>query len=76
MSALEELRTLLRTKLAEARSLVGQNNAAIKLVGKIIKEREEASNFGGDNMVSAEDIWGELGLGSDVAAALNKKRKR
>jgi len=73
-----ELRGLLKIKLSAARSLIGRNNSAMKLIAKIIRERQSEKDFGND--VTATDIWGELGIGSDVAAALqkktNSKRKR
>jgi len=70
---LRELRRLIRTRLAETRDVVGFDLAALKLISKAANERKQ-SFVGADQ--SAKDIWADLGLGSDVAAALEGRSKK
>jgi len=75
LKPLQDLKSLIKTKLAHSQSLVGTNNAAMKMVARIVRERAEETKF--DEEIDPEMIWGNLGIGSDVAAALvRKKRKR
>lgn len=71
---LRELRRLVRLRLAESRDIVGYNIAATKLVARIAHEKKEA--FLSTFESQSTDIWAGLGLGSDVAAALEGKSKR
>ncbi|CAB9526324.1 WD repeat domain 3 [Seminavis robusta] len=70
---LRELRRLVHMRLQECRDTVGYNLAACRMVGRIAKERRE------NRMMAAmpsTDIWAGLGLGSDVAAALEGNSKK
>jgi hypothetical protein len=71
-----ELRRLIRLRLAETRDVIGFDLAAMKLISKAANERKQ-SYLGAQS--SPKDIWADLGFGSDVAAALErrstKKRK-
>jgi U3 small nucleolar RNA-associated protein 12 len=69
---LRELRRLLRIRLAEARDMVGYNLAAMKLIQKAAQNRKQGFF---DEKSQSNDIWAGLGLGSDVAAALEGKKK-
>lgn len=70
---LRELRKLVRMRLAESRDMIGFDLAALKLISKAANERKQTF-VGGDDF--AQDIWADLGLGSDVAAALEGRSKR
>jgi len=70
---LRELRRLIRIRLSESRDVVGFDLAALKLISKAANERKQ-SFVGGDQ--SGKDIWADLGLGSDVAAALEGRSKK
>jgi len=69
LTPLRELRRLIRLRLTESRDQIGFNLAALRLVANIHKENK--------TILSADepqDIWAGLGLGSDVAAALQSRR--
>ena len=68
---LRELRRLVRLRLREARDVTGFNIAALKAVGKVASDRR-ATYFVPE---ASENVWAGLGLGSDVAAALESKGK-
>lgn len=74
---LKELRTLIKKRLADSRNRIGINIAAMKAVSRNANDRKNAYTISDE---PATDIWAGLGLGSDVAAALqsrsNKRRKR
>jgi hypothetical protein len=70
---LRELRRLIGLRLAEDRDTVGFNLAALRAIAKVVQENK-TSYFYPDEQ--ATDIWAGLGLGSDVAAALEKKGGR
>jgi hypothetical protein len=73
---LRELRRLLHLRLAENRDIVGYNLAALKLVARIAQERKKESLPWLDSQASSlDDVWAGMGLGSDVAAALEGKSK-
>lgn len=74
MTPLRELRRLVRLRLAEDRDTVGFNLAALRAIAKVVQENK-SSYFNPDENQSA-DIWAGLGLGSDVAAALEQKGGR
>ena len=70
---LRELRRLIRMRVAEARDVVGFDLAALRLISRAANERKQTF-IGGDQ--SVKDIWADLGLGSDVAAALEGRSKK
>lgn len=70
---LRELRRLIRIRLAEARDVVGFDLAALKLISKVANDRKQ---FLTSEHAQPTDIWAGLGLGSDVAAALEGRSKK
>ena len=75
---LRELQQWTRQRLGEIRDVAGLDIAALKLLSKIVHEkRENATNVFGDSSLPNDkglDVWAGLGLGSDVAAALEDRR--
>mmetsp|Transcript_6678 Transcript_6678/g.9543 ORF Transcript_6678/g.9543 Transcript_6678/m.9543 type:complete len:85 (-) Transcript_6678:114-368(-) len=67
---LRELRRLVRMRLAESRDTVGFNLAALRAIAKVAQDRKGAYFVPEEQTTN---IWAGLGLGSDVAAALEKK---
>jgi len=67
---LRELKRLVKLRLAEIRDTVGFNQAALRAIAKAANDRKN-SYFVPD--AKETDIWADLGLGSDVAAALESK---
>jgi hypothetical protein len=61
---------LVKLRLAEIRDTVGFNQAALRAIGKVANDRKN-SYYVPDN--DGKNIWAGLGLGSDVAAALEGK---
>lgn len=71
---LRELKRLIRKRLGETRDMIGYDIAALKVIARVAHERKLAMTPIQDDPV---DIWAGLGLGSDVAAALqSRSRKR
>jgi U3 small nucleolar RNA-associated protein 12 len=66
---LRDLRHQLRKRLAESRDIVGYNLIAMKLIGRTAQDRKHT--FIGDEDGKTHNVWAGLGLGSDVAAALD-----
>ena len=77
IAPLRELRSLIKRRLEEARDRIGINLAAMKAISRFANERKNAYNI---EETRTSDIWSGLGLGSDVAAALQsrgtKRQKR
>ncbi|GMI01419.1 hypothetical protein TrLO_g4910 [Triparma laevis f. longispina] len=80
--ALKDLRNLLKLKLTKQRDALGYNLVAMKAVTRAAQERRNAKSDMREE-VSAEDIWGNLGLGAlsqpgaeDANALKAKKRQR
>ena len=71
---LRELRRLIRLRLGEIRDIVGYNIAACRFVGQVAKEHKESKMLSTSQMATT-DIWAGLGLGSDIAAALEGQAK-
>jgi hypothetical protein len=69
---LRELRRLVRLRLRDARDVIGFNLAALRTVGKVASDRR-ATYFVPEE--SSDNVWAGLGLGSDVAAALESNGK-
>jgi len=67
---LRELRRQVRMRLAESRDTVGFNLAALRAIAKVANDRKSAY-FVPDE--STTNVWAGLGLGSDVAAALESR---
>jgi hypothetical protein len=66
---LRELRHQLRLRLAESRDMIGYNLAAMKILGRTHQDRQ--SLFVDGDSPQAIDVWAGMGVGSDVAAALD-----
>ena len=70
---LRELRRLLRERLAESRDTIGFNLAALRAVARTTASKKESYlSYSNDN--ETKNIWAGMGLGSDLAAALESKR--
>jgi U3 small nucleolar RNA-associated protein 12 len=69
---LRELRRLLKIRLAESRDAIGFNIAGIRMISKVAMNKKSGFVIGNDEKKT--DIWAGLGLGSDVAAALQSKK--
>jgi hypothetical protein len=70
---LRELKRLIRMRLVEIRDIAGFDLAALKFVSKVVNEKKE-TYF--NETVDSNDIWAGMGLGSDVAAALEGRGRR
>ena len=69
---LRELRRLLRERLTESRDTIGFNLAALRAVARTTASKKESYlDYNADN---TRDIWAGMGLGSDLAAALENRR--
>ena len=70
---LRELRRLLRQRLSESRDTVGFNLAALRAVARTnASKKENYLNYNASE--DSKDIWAGMGLGSDLAAALESRR--
>ncbi len=74
---LRELRGLIKQRISQNRDMIGYNLAALRVVARSCNERKPTMKVEESNL---NDIWSGMGLGSDIAAALerkkgNKKRK-
>jgi hypothetical protein len=74
VAPLRELRRLLRQRVGELRDVVGFDLAAMKVISRVANERKQKYNYD-DTEATVKDIWSTLGLGSDVAAALEGGKK-
>ena len=72
---LRELRRLLRERLAESRDTVGFNLAALRSVAKTAADRKGSYLDYDQSAVVTKDVWAGMGLGSDLAATLESRRK-
>jgi hypothetical protein len=72
---LRELRRLLKEQLEESRDIIGFNLAALRAVAKTAADRKE-SYLNYDQSNEMKDIWAGMGLGSDLAAALQSQRRK
>jgi hypothetical protein len=70
---LRELRRLIRLRLAEDRDVVGFDLAALRLISRVANDRK--NSFLTHDQSQPKDIWAGLGLGSDVAAALEGRSR-
>jgi len=69
---LRELRRLLRERLSESRDTIGFNLAALRAVARTTASKKESYlNYNSDQ---TKDIWAGMGLGSDLAAALENRK--
>lgn len=71
---LRELRRLLKEQLEDSRDTIGFNLAALRAVARTNASRKE-SYLDYDADKETKDVWAGMGLGSDVAAALQSRRK-
>ncbi len=67
------MKRLVKLRLQEIRDTVGYNIAAMKSVSRIANEKKN-QYITSDMDQNANDIWAGMGLGSDVAAALQSKK--
>jgi len=68
---LRELRRLLKLRLSEARDAIGYNMAAIRIISKVSSDYKSRYHIPDD--FAKKDVFGGLGVGSDMAAALQRK---
>ena len=71
---LRELQRWTRQRLSEIRDVAGLNMAALTMISKIVNDKKEMQQEFGREGDQGVDIWAGLGLGSDVAAALEGRR--
>ena len=69
---LRELRRLLRQRLQESRDVVGFNLAAMRAIAKHAASRQDAFLQVDQQK---DDIWAGMGLGSDLAAAMEGRKR-
>ena len=69
---IRELSKLVRLRLGESRDTIGFNLAALRAVARSAANKKE-SFLQYENQ--SNDIWGNLGLGSDLAAAVEGRRR-
>jgi len=63
-----------KDRVGESRDIVGYNMAAFKALARVAMD-QKSTFVGGDE--AEENIWANMGLGSDVAAAaLNRGKRR
>ena len=74
MPALRELRRLIRLRLGEARDMVGYDIAAMRMLSRCANAKRQQWSAMDDTASQGKDVWGGLGLGSDLAAALEGRR--
>eukprot|EP00536_Pseudo-nitzschia_multiseries_P003654 jgi/Psemu1/252842/estExt_Genewise1Plus.C_570058 len=72
MVPLRELRRLLRERLSESRDAIGFNLAALRIVARTTANKKDS--YLDYNSEQTKDIWAGMGLGSDLAAALENRR--
>jgi len=71
---LRELGRLVRLRLTESRDMVGYNLAALRAIARSTQNKKDSYlNYDDDK---GNDIWAGLGLGSDLAAAVEGRRRR
>ena len=75
-----ELKRWIRIRVMEIRDVTGFDIAALKLLSKAAATASNHRNhnfyFGDYPTMTTTDIWAGLGLGSDVAAALEGRPNR
>ena len=69
---LKELKTVIRSRLMEARDVAGYNMAAMRMIASTDAQRKQTNSF--STHATVKDVWAGLGLGSDVAAALQGRK--
>ncbi|KAG7353760.1 WD40 repeat-containing protein [Nitzschia inconspicua] len=72
---LRELRRLLKDQLEESRDKIGFNLAALRAIARTNASRKESYYLDYDADNGTKDVWAGMGLGSDLAAALQSRRK-
>lgn len=71
---LRELGRLVRLRLTESRDMVGYNLAALRTIARTAQSKKDSYlNYDDDK---TNDVWAGLGLGSDLAAAVEGRRRR
>ena len=71
---LRELRRLVRLRLGESRDIVGFNLAALRMVARVAHDKKQS--YLDYDASQTMDIWAGMGLGSEVAAAVEGRGKR
>jgi hypothetical protein len=72
---LRELRRLIRLRLGQVRDMVGYDIAAMRLLSRTAQaKRQQWSLMDDSTNAQKDDVWSGLGLGSDLAAALQGRR--
>jgi len=70
---LRELRRLLKTRLVEARDTIGYNLASVRIITKTAKDHK-SRYYIPDPTDEVKDVWAGLGLGSEMAANMQKRK--
>merc|ERR1712232_873703 len=76
---IRELRKLIKARLNENKRLFAFNLIALKSIAKLHQEDKLQRSFiDGDDDGSGKikDVWGNMGIGSDIAAAIENKHRR
>jgi hypothetical protein len=66
---LKELRRLIKLRVGENRDIVGYNLAAFRAIARVANANK--NKFGMADEPTGNDIWANLGVGSDVVAAVS-----
>ena len=69
---LRELQRLIKLRLSEARDTVGYNLAALRMITRVASEHKSRYHIPDD--ANMKNVFGNLGLGSAEAEALQKKK--
>ena len=70
---LRELRRLLKSRLVEARDTIGYNLASVRIITKTAKDHKNRYYIPDPND-EVKNVWAGLGLGSQTAADMQKKK--
>jgi hypothetical protein len=71
---LRELRRLIRLRLGQVRDMVGYDIAAMRMLSRTAHAKRQQWSLMDDCTTAPKDVWSGLGLGSDLAAALEGRR--
>jgi len=62
---------LIKSRITQDRDMIGYNLAALRAIARISHERKPVTLIEEQN---SNNIWAGMGLGSDIAAALERKK--